>query len=181
MPAHGGVIVVANHESLADPFFLAAAFDRRLRYLTKADLWRYPLVSQFLNSVGCIRIDRGRGDLEAISEASEALASGAALAIFPQGTTVPRRNRPWLRGAARLALTTGASVLPVALVHTESVLRPVRIRIGFPSVRVVIGAPIVPDPVPPTAVAAKALTAQIQHAVDSLRAPDGPPKHLWID
>ncbi len=179
MPA-GPVIVVANHESLLDPIFLGAAFRRPLRFVTKEELYVRP-VGWLLESLGGIRIERGRGDLAALARAEQALRAGQVVMLFPQGTTVARGERPWLRGAARLALATGAPILPVAIVDSEKALRPVRIRVGLPSVKVLVGEPIAVEPGPSTIAEAKALTSQVRDAVEALRAPYPPPAHVRLD
>jgi len=176
MPA-GAVIVVANHESMLDPFFLAAAFRRPLRFVTKGELFVGPL-GWLLERLGGIRIVRGRGDLAALAQAEQALRAGHAVMLFPQGTTIPHGERPWLRGAARLARATGAPILPIAIVDSEKALRPVRVKVGFPSVRVLVGEPIAVERAPSTIAEAKALTARARDAVDALRAPSPPPAHV---
>ena len=110
MPS-GPSIVVANHDSLADPFLLGTALERPLRFLAKEELWANRPVGRVLDSLGGIPVRRGRGDLEALAAAGEALRAGHAVAIFPQGTVLGSDGRPWHRGAARLALATGASGL----------------------------------------------------------------------
>lgn len=176
MPA-GPVIVVCNHESLLDPIFLGAAFRRPLRFVTKEELYVRP-VGWLLESLGGIRIERGRGDLAALARAEQALRTGHVVMLFPQGTTIARGERPWLRGAARLALATGAPILPVAIVDSEKALRPARGRVGFPSVRVLVGEPIAVERGPSTIADAKALTARARDAVEALRAPYPPPAHV---
>ncbi len=181
VPASGPGIVVANHESQTDPFFLGAAFERQLHFVAKEELWSIPAVGWTLERAGGIPIGRGRGDREAMSAAEERLVAGDLLAMFPQGTTIPRPGRTWLRGAARLALQTGALLLPVALVNTEKVFRPVRPKVGFPSVIVLIGEPLDVLPAPATIRAARELTAEVRAAVEDLRAPFDPPAHVRID
>lgn len=181
VPAMGPGIVVANHESQTDPFFLGAAFERPLHFVAKEELWSIPGVGWALDRAGAIPIGRGRGDREAMGAAEERLVAGELLAMFPQGTTIPRPDRTWLRGAARLALQTGAPLVPVALVHTEKVLRPVRPKIGFPSVVVVIGEPIWVEPGAATIRAARELTAEVRARVEDLQAPFGAPAHVRID
>ena len=176
MPA-GAVIVVANHESLLDPIFLAAAFRRPLRFVTKGELFVRG-VGRLLERLGGIRIERGRGDLAALARAEQALLGGQAVVLFPQGTTIAHGDRPWLRGAARLALATGAPILPVAIVDSEKALRPVRVKIGFPSVKVLVGEPIVIERGASTIAEAKALTAQVRDAVEALRAAYPPPAQV---
>jgi 1-acyl-sn-glycerol-3-phosphate acyltransferase len=180
MPA-GGVVLVANHESVLDPLFLGAAFRRQLHFLTKEELWRSRLVGRILDICGAIKVARGRGDRDAVSAGVRTLAAGHVVAVFPQGTALPYRSRPWLRGAARLALATGAPLLPIAIVNSERALRPRRVKLGFPRVLVLVGQPIEVEPGKATVAAARELTARVEAAVEELRAPYGPPAHAWFD
>lgn len=170
----GAVIVAANHESLLDPIVLGAAFRRPIRFLTKDDLFVGPL-AWLLRSLGGIPVARGRGDREAVEAGARALRRGHAVGVFPQGTVLGGEERAWLRGAARLGLTTGAPILPVCLVHTERALRPVHRTIGLPRVHVLVGEPIEVTPGPTTVAAARALTEAVRDAVEELRRPFGPP------
>jgi 1-acyl-sn-glycerol-3-phosphate acyltransferase len=181
VPESGPGIVVANHESQTDPFFLGAAFTRPLHFVAKEELWTFGPFGWGLDRAGAIPIGRGRGDYSAMEAAEARVAAGDLLAMFPQGTTIPRPKRTWLRGAARLALTTGAPLIPVALVHTEKVFRPVRPKVGFPSVLVLVGEPIQVERGAGTIRAARELTARVRAAVDDLRAPFDPPAHVRID
>jgi 1-acyl-sn-glycerol-3-phosphate acyltransferase len=167
----GPVIVVANHDSLSDPFFLATAIERPLRFLSKRELWRYRFIARVMDGLGGIPIERSRGDVAAVAAAARALQEGAAVAIFPQGTVLGPADRPWQRGAARLALTTGAPVVPVAILGAAEVLRPGTRRLRRTTVRVVIGPPIVVERTSPTIPAARELTAQLRDAVRALAAP----------
>jgi 1-acyl-sn-glycerol-3-phosphate acyltransferase len=164
----GPVIVVANHDSLSDPFFLGAALDRPLRFLAKRELWRHRLAGMVLDALGGIPVERSRGDVGAVAAAAQALGRGHAVAIFPQGTVLGPPDRPWQRGAARLALTTGAPLVPVAILGSAAVLRPGTWRPRLARVRVVIGPPIVVERTPPTIPAGRELTARLRRAVESL-------------
>ena len=169
VPAQGPVIVVANHESVLDPFVLGCAIERELRFLAKAELWRHRPVAWAMDSLQAIRVERGRGDRDALEEIRRALEAGEAVAIFPQGDV--RAVGPWHRGAAKLALTTGAPVVPVRLVGTARALS--RGQLGLPRLRVVIGEPILVHPIPvdirPVTIAvARRLTERLRAAVESL-------------
>ena len=166
----GSAIVVANHDSLSDPFFLGAALERPVRFLAKRELWRYRLVGRLLDRLGGIPVERSRGDLGAVASAARALEGGALVAIFPQGTVLGSADRAWQRGAARLALTTGAPIVPVAIVGAAEVLRPGTRIPHVARVRIVIGQPIVVERTTPTIPASRELTGRIRGAVEALSA-----------
>ena len=166
----GPVIVVANHDSLSDPFFLGAALERPVRFLAKRELWRNGAAGWVLDGLGGIPVDRSRGDVGAVAAVAQALERGAAVAIFPQGTVLGPADRPWQRGAARLALTTGAPLVPVAIVGSDDVLRPgTRLPRRTP-VKVVIGGAIAVERTSPTIPATRELTARLRETVEALRA-----------
>lgn len=157
IPATGGVILVANHESLFDPWLLALATPRPVRYMAKSELWRYAPVGRALEAFGAFPVERGAGDATAISMAADLLRRGEVLGIFPQGTSKQLESRPFHRGAARLALATGAPIVPVRLVGTRGFPKP-----GRPPARVIVGEPISVEPAKPTLVAAKELTKRVE-------------------
>ena len=164
VPVSGPLVVAGNHESVLDPFVLAAAVPRPLHYLGKAELWRVPGLRFWLGSVGAIPVERGRSDTAAIDAALAALAAGEAIGIFPEGGV--RREGPWLRGAARLALAAGAPLLPARLLGTKKALGPG--TVGLPRLAVLIGEPIAVARTQPTAELARRLTDVLQAAVEAL-------------
>lgn len=165
----GPCVLAPNHDSLSDPFFVGAAVPRPLRFLAKAELFRFPL-GPVVRSLGAIPVRRGEGDRAAIESAVAAVRAGGTVVIHPQGTVLGPADRPWKRGAARVAIEAGVPLVPVALVHTERVLRPGGRRIGFPAVVVVVGEPIVVGlPTEPDEQRAAELTEQVRIAVEELR------------
>ena len=164
LPVTGPAVVAPNHESVLDGIVLGAAISRELRFLAKAELWRSRLLAWALDGLGAIRIQRGRGDHLALARVRQALEAGQAVGIFPQGAV--RGNRAWHRGAARVALATGAPLVPVRLVGTARALS--RHRIGFPRLRVIIGEPIEVACAPEEPAAAAALTERLRVTVESL-------------
>lgn len=160
VPAAGPVILVANHESIYDPWVLGVVTQRPIRYVAKAELWRYPVVRTLMDGFGCIPIERGSGDFLAMTRVVEALHRDEVVGMFPQGTTKRDRPRRFHRGAARLALQTGAPIVPVRLVGTRGILRP-----GFPRVEAHVRPPIVVEQARPTIAAAGELTARIEEVL----------------
>jgi 1-acyl-sn-glycerol-3-phosphate acyltransferase len=180
IPDRSPLILVANHESMLDPFFLGLATRRPVRYMAKAELWRSPLMRRAMDALGCFPVERGTGDRLAVGRAVQLLEADQVLGIFPQGTCLPYRDRPWFRGAARLALATGTTVVPVCIVGSERALRPGRFKLGLPRVRLIVGEAIPVELVKPSVATARALTARMEQAIEELRTPYGPPAHAWF-
>ena len=160
IPLVSPAILVANHESMFDPWLLALATPRPVRYMAKAELWRSSLLGRILESFGAFPVERGTGDGSAISRAASLLRSGEVIGIFPQGTSKQLPDRVFHRGAARLALTTGAPLVPVRLVGTRGFPRPGRRR-----TEVHVGEPILVEPAKPTVAAARELTNRLALAL----------------
>ena len=167
IPSTGPAILVANHESLFDPWILALATPRPVRYMAKSELWQHRVVGAAVESFGAFPVERGAGDATAMSRAAQLLGDGQVLGLFPQGTSKLRSPRRYHRGAARLALTTGAPLLPVALIGTRGKPWPWRRR----RTRVIVGEPIPVERGRPTVTAARALTAQLQERIEQAGAP----------
>lgn len=160
VPAHGPAILAANHESIWDPFVLGVLTERPIRYMAKEELWRYPVLKGAMNGFGAFPVDRGGGDLQALRHGVALLRSGEVLGVFPQGTSKRAAPRRYHRGAARLALLTGAPIVPVRLTGTRGILRP-----GLPRVTIDALPPIRVEPARPTVAAAKRLTAALEEAI----------------
>jgi 1-acyl-sn-glycerol-3-phosphate acyltransferase len=171
----GPFVLVANHESVLDAFIVGAAIPRSVHFLGKDDLWRNRPVGLLLSSLGAIPVGRGRGDSEAIRLTVEALRKGEIVGVFPQGTVLGGDARVWHRGAARMAISAGVPIVPICIVDAERALRPVRRRLGFPIVRVVIGRPIEVERAQPTIAAAGELTDRVRREVEALQREYGSP------
>jgi 1-acyl-sn-glycerol-3-phosphate acyltransferase len=141
VPQSGPVIVAANHRSFLDPFVIATLSRRPMYFVAKQELFRRRWQAWILNSLGAFPIDRGASDEDAMATAREILQRGDAVLIFPEGTRVRPGplGRP-KRGVGRLALETGAPVVPVAVIGTETVRRGWRVRPH--KVRVRAGRPL---------------------------------------
>ena len=129
IPAEGPVIVAANHRSFLDPFVIATMARRPMYYVAKRELFKNRLQAWILNALGAFPVDRGAGDGEMLETAKAILARGDIVLIFPEGTRIrPGSLGKPKRGVGRLALESGAPVVPVAVIGTEAVRRGWRIR-----------------------------------------------------
>jgi glycerol-3-phosphate dehydrogenase (NAD(P)+) len=129
IPAHGPVILAANHRSFLDPFVIATMARRPMHYVAKQELFAHRWQAWILAALGAFPVDRGAKDEQMIGTAKAILARGDIVLIFPEGTRIRpgALGRP-KRGVGRLALESGAPVVPVAVIGTEEIRRGWRIR-----------------------------------------------------
>jgi 1-acyl-sn-glycerol-3-phosphate acyltransferase len=127
VPGRGAAVIAANHVSALDGVVLGAAVwwrsRRASRFLTAAEFFRNPVFGRVLRALGQIPIARGQGDAGALGRATAAASRGSAIGIFPEGRVNPRADgslQPGRTGAARIALGTGAPVVPVGIWGTQS-------------------------------------------------------------
>jgi 1-acyl-sn-glycerol-3-phosphate acyltransferase len=167
----GGFVLAANHLSNFDPWPLGIPlFPRRfLRFMAKAELFRFPL-SVIARAGGAFPVRRGERDEEAIARAVSLCRAGHAVVMFPEGT----RRRKGLRkkhearprtGAARIALEAGVPLVPAAVRGTDRLSRLGPLRVAF-------GPPIAFEalPEPQSRAAAQAATDRLMAEIERLEA-----------
>ncbi len=142
MPLKGPVVLVSNHASYLDPICIGLASRRPISFMAKEELFRYPILKQALPRLNTFPIRRGESDRQAIRSALKILRENRVVGMFPQGTRVKNHDISISqKGAALLALKSGAVLLPVALKGTERVI-PLGGRVPrFPRIEVIFGRP----------------------------------------
>jgi len=123
IPKKGAVILAANHRSFLDSIFIPLILRRRVTFVAKADYFDDPKTAWFFRGLGQIPIRRegGSASERALGSAMEVLDSGGVFAIYPEGT----RTRDGLlhrghTGIARLAMRSGAPIVPIGLIGTDA-------------------------------------------------------------
>ncbi len=120
-----GYVVVANHESQADPFLLSfLPWD--MRWVAKEDLFKQPLSGWAMRLGGDIPLRRGEGESvrACLLECERAIRAGISVMMFPEGTRSPTGDLlPFKDGAFDLAIRAGVPILPIALAGTRA-MRP---------------------------------------------------------
>lgn len=132
VPRRGAAILAANHLSAADEVFTPFSARRQVIYFAKADYfnrpgWRGRLQARLFRELGHVPVQRDdpRAAASTIAVGAQLLTAGQVLGIYPEGTRSPDgRLHKFRTGVARLALRSGAPVIPVGLIGTDHVLRP---------------------------------------------------------
>ncbi|MHA4813404.1 lysophospholipid acyltransferase family protein [Streptomyces aculeolatus] len=152
VPDTGAAILASNHLSFSDSFFLPSMLHRKVTFIAKAEYFTTPgvkgrLTAAFFKGVGQLPVDRSgsRGAGEAaIKSGLDVLERGELFGIYPEGTRSPdgRLYRGKPGGLGRLALLSGAPVLPVAMIDTEKIQPPGQVvpKVMRPGIR--IGKPL---------------------------------------
>jgi 1-acyl-sn-glycerol-3-phosphate acyltransferase len=141
VPAAGPVILAPNHFSFMDHFFVAAMVRRRVRFMGKSQLFKPPLQWIYTHG-GVFPVRRGHNDEEAFATAGSVLERGGPVVMYCEGgrSRTGRISDTARRGIGRLALESGAPIVPVAI-HGSQRVRNWK-RLQFPKVTVQFGEPI---------------------------------------
>ena len=126
IPRDGPVILAANHISNADPVIIGAwlvpRLGRRMHWLAKKEIFDWPIIGWMAAHGGIHPVDRSTADVEAFRLARRILDEGHALFVFPEGTRSPDgRLQEAKDGVARLALRTGAPIVPIGIAGSDRV------------------------------------------------------------
>jgi 1-acyl-sn-glycerol-3-phosphate acyltransferase len=145
VPADGPAILCPNHTAAIDSFLLPSVLPRRITFVGKSEYLDNWKTRHLFPAMGMIPIDRAGGDASAraLDAAAGVLARGELFGIYPEGTrSRDGRLHKGHTGPARLALRTGAPLVPVGLIGTRAIqppgvstprpFRPCEIRIGRP-------------------------------------------------
>lgn len=141
VPGAGAAIIAPNHFSAMDHFFCGIYLRRRVRFMAKSQLFSGVLAAA-IEHAGAFPVRRGKGDEQAIQTALSILRRGGVIVIYPEGgrsrsAQIGQSARP---GVGRLALESGAPIVPVAIYGSARVRGWRRLR--FPRVKVAYGRPL---------------------------------------
>ncbi len=174
-----GAILAVNHISELDPLSVAhMVYNQGLlpTFLAKAELWKVPVIKQVLEATRMIPVERTRDGGRSLDAAREAVATGRAIIVYPEGT-VTRDPDGWpmaaRSGAVRLALQTGAPLIPVGQWGIQELL-PYGGRAPRPfprkTARIRIGAPVDLDDLRGAPMTASGLRAGTERMMDAITA-----------
>lgn len=150
IPAEGPAILASNHNAVWDSVFLPMLIDREVVFMGKADYFSGKgakgwATKNFMRAVGTIPVDRtgGKAAMAALQAGLDRLNSGELFGIYPEGTRSPDgRLYRGKTGVARLALESGAPVIPVAMIGTHAA-QPIGQKVpSRTNIGVIIGEPL---------------------------------------
>ena len=123
----GPAVYVANHRSYYDIPLVLTCLDRPNGILAKEETRKIPLVHQWMDLLGCVYVQRGdiRASVKALNDATAWVKGGNSFVIFPEGTRNKGEEGTTLEfkpGAFRVALKSGAPVVPVAISHSRDIM-----------------------------------------------------------
>lgn len=139
----GKVLLCPNHSSDIDPVLIGCClpirFDLKLHFMAKAELFKNPVIGEFLRTLGAFPIHRDTMDIQSVKTAMQALRSGDNVLIFPEGTTIHNGIGSYdglpahaHSGAVMIGMRTGATLVPVFVGGEKKVFRKTRIIFGSP-------------------------------------------------
>lgn len=130
LPTEGGFLLVSNHLSNVDPLCLCWYFMKRntaVRFLAKKSMFSVPVFGWIIKGMGLIPVNRDSNPSAVLATTREALTAGEVVGIYPEGT-LTRDPDQWpmefKSGAARLALDTGVTVIPLSQWGPQDIMAP---------------------------------------------------------
>jgi len=136
LPKDKAVIVCSNHISNWDPIVLAAVFERPVRFMAKASLFKIPLLNTLIRTLGAFPVNRGSADPASLKTAINTLKNGDAVGVFPQGTRCMNQEPSQTEiksGVGMIAYRSGADVIPVSIKtknYKMKLFRKVYVKVG---------------------------------------------------
>ncbi len=167
MPRSGGVLLVSNHLSFLDVFFIGVPLGRPLNFVARSTLF-VPILGFLMRSVGSFPIQREGIGASGVKETLRRLRAGGIVTLFPEGTrSVDGQLAPLKPGIAVLVTRTGVPVVPVGLAGTFEIWpRSRRVPIPHP-IRIHYGPPIFPEDM--AGMESEAITAMIRDRLEECR------------
>jgi 1-acyl-sn-glycerol-3-phosphate acyltransferase len=119
VPLQGPVILASNHASFIDPPLVGAGLHRKINYLARESLFRFPIVGWILHSWSAVPVDREGGGAAGLKAILDRLLAGGAIVLFPEGTrTRDGKLQPARSGVGLTVIKSNAVVIPARVFGT---------------------------------------------------------------
>ena len=140
-------VFISNHQAIFDGFVLLAYIDKPFGFIAKKEIKKIPLVSNWIQSIGSIYIDREspRESIKTIQKSIEKINQGDSMLIFPEGTrSLSSSMNSFKKGSMKLAIKSKVAIVPITIDGTYNVLE-VGTKVTGNKVKMVIHKPIYVD------------------------------------
>lgn len=133
IPENGAVVLCSNHLNFFDPLSVAVSMKRPVHFMSKAELFKNPVIGAFLRGVNAFPVNRDKADINSFKTALGLLKNGDILGIFVQGHRMAEGDVSSAKsGAAMFACKAGAPVLPVYIKTEYKTFGDVKVTFGKP-------------------------------------------------
>jgi 1-acyl-sn-glycerol-3-phosphate acyltransferase len=171
-PRAGGVLLVANHQSMLDPVLLGVAVPRALSYMAKSELFKNPLFGALIRKCGAFPVRQTGSAAGAIKETIERLQEGRALTIYAEGSRTPHGQvMPFEKGTALVVRKAKVPVVPVAIHGSFEAFPTGSKGIKPHPIRMMFGPPVILHDRKPEEIT-RTLEARVREMFAELRAHD---------
>lgn len=172
LPQDGAYVLAPVHRSYIDTPITACVTRRRIRFMGKQEVWKYPVVGWLMSTLGGFPVDRGTADREAFARSIAVLEGGEPLVLFPEGE---RKDGPIVQplfdGAAYVAAKARVPIVPIGIGGSARVMPRHAKFLHWGRVHVIVGEPITVEPTASGRVSRKsvaAVTAQLHDELQTL-------------
>lgn len=133
IPKEGSTIIYANHISIFDPILLGCVLPRKVHFMAKNELFKFPPFGKLLKTLGAFPVKRSSADITSIKVALKLLKDGQVFGIFPEGTRSKNGEvQNFTHGMAAIALKSKAVTIPIAIAGKYRIFQSMHITIGKP-------------------------------------------------
>ncbi len=148
---HGTYIFMSNHISNLDPPLLIPRLPQRTSVLTKASLFRIPILGYAMRKASLVPVDRSQREaaIQSVHEAAAVLRAGISMTVFPEGTrSTTGKLLPFKKGPFYLAEESGIPIVPVTIAHTDKLMPKGRFAIRKGTALITFHSPVLPRDYP---------------------------------
>lgn len=150
---NGPCVIAPTHISHLDPMIVSMLIKDEIRWMARTEFYNYRLIAWSLNAVGAYRVHRQGYARPTLRRSLELLAQGERVGVFPEAGVARRqysamRGGPTKQGACFLAMHAQVPIIPIALIGTHAMNRPITWRpFRHAAVYLAVGEPIYPEPI----------------------------------